>query len=874
MKARSRAAVPTAMRLVLPALLAATCAAETQPLFDLTLVDGPALRPDGAAGALWDETLGLARTWIAARVGAVPMPPRLALAYHARSGPDLLPLPALGATWGPVPAEVLPRIGEGLGRWKHTTVTTEDGIISASLQGAPAPDLPSAGAPALTVTIHLDQVLESLRIAAADEIPDRIEIDEACALLGRLQPRWGLSAGARGWCESGLPARWFRPLRADDLRGVAAEATWCLALSIDGAALATDAADLPPTLAAGFALGSAALGLALDPARAAAACEGTWVICGVGLDVLVAAPRHPTIDAAVTALLAQGRLTPPAEGGDALALDGGALLQRTPTRWLLASGPALMQRWIAAEAVPAVFADSEGAHGIYGRILPAGGALLNEIAEELAWTLPLDIRHPRLRALGADLGQPLAEDRAVSHLRAACASGQGLRGRITDPDQRWRWDLDGGILPWYLPAATLWWAVAPAVGEENRLALIDRVEALRAQGQAVLPADLLPTAPAPAAIPTDLAARCQGLKDATDGDAAAAEWRRFLERGYLPAQAVPGDLAPYRALVAESAWVDALAGIDLAPEYLRQEAAAGRSGMARRLPHIDGVRALTGAGRALVALGDAEGLVLLRRARILEPRPLSILELLVRIRTRQQTDAAMLAAVASSNVEPAAMEAWLAEPPLSEEIPAAIDAEAALYLGTAIAGIIDGDTFPPAGEARLLMPQVWTMPTVTAFTATDCAEVLAYHRAWSRRDEAAMAAAIAAMRSPLAPVVLPSLSHVTLTIDQAGLHHGMVRLAARLLRAGVPADAAAAAAAVGDLSVILARQALPLTYRREGELFTLSLPEQRPEGIPEQTWRRLTQRQRTDNRLVLDRQDVIQIGPIRRLEAMDANADF
>lgn len=871
MKARHPVPVSVTMRLVLPALLAAACAAESQPILDLVLIEGPALRPKGAAAsALWDETVVAAQAWITDRVGAVPCPRRIALSLRAETGSDLTQWHALGLTCETLDAEAATRIADRLATWRAATATTDAGGFHATLgDHGPAPALPESRTPGLTVTLHLAEALESLRLAAAEEIPARIEVDEAIALLGRLQPRWGVGEGSRGWCETGLPARWFRPLASADLAGVADEATWCVALAVDGQALAADAADLPPTLGAAFALGSAALGLALDPPRAAAACDGTWIACGTGLDVLVAIPRHQTIDHLATVLLAKAKIPLPAEGGDPLRVEGGVFLQRTATRWLLASGPALLQRWQAGAPAPAGFADAAGTHGVYGRILPSGAALAAEIPDELAWGLPLAIQPRSVRAMLADLGTE-ATDPVADRLRTAWASGMGLRGTLTG--EVWRWDLDGEVLPWFLPATSLWWALSAAVGEEGRLDLAATIADLRTQGRAVLPEDLLPTEPPAPVVPADLAAACRRIQDLAAGDRAQAAWEAFVERGHLPARVDPADVAPWEALLTESAWVDGLGDVDLSREFLRQEATAGRLGPQRRLPQNDAATALVQAGQALIAAGDVRGLVLLRRARPFHTRPLSVIEVLVGMRTRMRSDAAMVAAVAAGLVDDAAIRAWLAEPATVDRA-AAMRAENALYVGAFAQDLLAGSMPEIDPGWRVAMPRLWSLPHATAFTASDLARFLRIHEDLIAGDRKRLGEACADMGSPFIAMILSPPAILDRQIDQAAFRHHLQRLAGRLLLAGCPADAAAAEAAVGPLVVPVGEVAVPFTYRREGDLFTLTLTTEKPADLDEALWRNLNHRRAVQTRLILDRLDQIQVGPIQRLAAMGGDTD-
>jgi len=855
------------MRPLLIGLFAgALAAAEAIPAIELTW-DGttrPALSEPLAGW--WDAALGEGATWWAAQ-GAPAVEARAAVAgcrgLHLIGvgvpGGASGPLPWVAGWWQDAPETVITGVRQVVADWPGYNVAVADGRLSLAAPGVVA--APTGAVPeGWRVVIHGDAIAASL------DVFDGVIDDDLAPFLEPVRKHlldWRVSAGVdasgHGWIDTGLPARWLAAPEIDVAGRLPRDAIASAVIALDGAAIAADlAAALDPVPAKL----TAALALAQTDLRAiGAALSGTWAIAVTGEGQGIACiPRSATLDRVALLWIASEGGTLPAEGAT-IAVDDGLYLACAPRWWLLSDKP---ERIAAFLAQPTVAAPDRGALAwADAHAAPAAGLLAHLPDDVLAqWPLPRALigSGDKAEMIAKDFGWKVEPGRWRDSVSALANAGDH-RLDVISVDGHIRVDLGGPLLPWVIPGLAVRWFADHAQDLCGRTALRRHIAARQAAGQGALPSDLV-------ALPSDLVALVPPLpaERIAEAQALVANLPRVpMIQGDQPSKRAKTAAIPLPA--PDAAWLAAAKELIEASTALDDPTFPAGSTVAVLVAKADGTlgpmmksdyvtvaRRLAQSGRNLSLFGDGEGVLLADRALRLARDPLSALQLLVTTNTRDLRDDAWLYAGLTHAQPLDRIDAWAAEPP-PDESGRPWQGER-LIMSVGASGWLEAT--PPANAGRgmgdvpgmqvwqlLLAPAIWHPHVVRARTATSLVAMdqLLFH--WQDRD-IPLPAGWRPPDTPVAAMTLPGFWLITQSERRAATRHVLIRLAWRLHRLGqggaLPADATAAALALGPLTVPYAGARLPLSYQRRGAGFILGIDTsgERPDAVDHNTWQRWT----------------------------------
>lgn len=838
---------------------AALAAAEPVPAFSLTWDGrtGPTAEPvagwwrasRAAAAAWWRTTTGAPLDETAACAGLV-------LVAQGVPTPGRAAAPRLQARlWAP-PEGLLPALTARLPAWPGVTIHgADDGSIIVA-DGAPAGVAATAvrPQPGLRVEVHGS--------ALADEIARQVESDPGIAQGLRLLRTWRLVAtvqpDGKASLATGLPARWFTAPDGEVVARIPADARAAAVIGFDGGALSADlvrvfGADLQARNRDVAALAKD-IGVGLD--GLIAGCSGTWAGVwhgGEGFTLVV--PRSPTLDrmAALFARVERFRLP---EDATPAPLGNGPWGARTERSWIVADSEQRLRAWLApapagapsmgflrcdgeALAMLAEFERNEG-KGVVLAELPLISGILGHSPATLQIMADLGVRLPPEE-------RPAFSGEARAAFTAALRAAGPQRIAIAAHEGDLALDLDGDVLPWVVPGLVIRRFAGHLEQVEALARLRAWVEALRRDGHGALPADML--AGLPERTPAEIAAAGELARRIAAAKVAKDPWREVGEKGTplaLAAEARDGlrTLLDLSAALDDAPWT----GREI---VLREAEARGRlDGLRLDLGALTAGRALAVAGRALVAAGDPDGLVLVERARRLQAGDLMVMGELTSAATASARDDAWLLAGLTGLVGPERLTAW-ADEPWPGQTP--WRSERLLMIGGFIARAVGPTGITPEGADRgveeglamMLGPALYTPQALRASAVGDLQAMAEFFLALEqgRTDPAPLLR----LRSPLSGLLMPALSLANNKREHQRARHALLRLAWRLLHAGPPADAAAAAA-IAPLQVRWGEALIPLEYVRRGERgFTLraAAADTPPPGLPAHVWKRLHER-RTD----------------------------
>lgn len=776
---------------------------------------------NGEALRWWHDRSGMELAVGAAETGlrslrlrAVGMPTRFGLVpqlsgWVRESTPVLAPiLTAMASRWPGYRSE---QIDHG------ATVCAPHGLL-------PADDDP---APGLHIALLGHGVAELLRcrVPAAEAMLEQpLPADELAYRLAVLE-RWQAAAhvvpGPLSVIETGLPARWFKPVDGAVIDHLPAD-TWAwMACAIDGARVS---ADLHADLAAhGLStLWPASLIPLPDAAFLSQLLEGTWLVAACGDGFLVRAPRSALLDIVLAfAASARGVVLP--EGLQPVEAGPHAAWARSADEWVLADSPARIAAWFqgSTHSRPPLPSGTPLAGGLQRQ---ATARVLKhvELGEELPsplWdllALPARARPPVAPGTSGDGDWPAM----IQQL--AIAGDERLVGR--DAGGQLVLGGDGPLLTWLIPAAALRWFADSAEDEEGRIHLRAELQRLAETHLPLTGADYLSVLP-----PVD-PVRHQAWQELLAKDQGFSMPLQYSLRNRLDKETVPwprGELGAstdrmFDNLVQRTAFASTASAF---PQLLWTvlDPPLVESPMAAPSPHLARVaRALGQEGLVLCCHGDARGLQLLDRLVALTSPAINLATAYSLDRHRSYRDVGYVIAITSGALDAAHAAAWLAEP-ADERLPL---------------GVVRGErifsTMPVA--QRWLAPELSTQAAATASDAEvggplafiqqqrtraqgadDLAEMIAWERMSEAGDEAMWSANSKRTRDRYALSDIPALHS---QLRSAAIRHQLFRYAARLEllnRTGrLPRTQDEAIAAVGALSAILDGATIPLTYQHLG----------------------------------------------------------
>lgn len=828
------------MRLLAIAAVLAGRLAASEPIPVLTVTyggDGPA--PAGAVGGWWREAVDEAAAWFAPGLDGADAAAAcrgLRLVGVGMAGGQSGPTPWAAGWWQDAPPALAGALRAAAAGWPGYAVTERAGGLHLGAPGVvvAGEDPPPAG---WRVTVHGAGV----RATIAELVP----ADELAPWLGLLAAATrqdlvaAVAPGGRAWLAGGLPARWFVPPDPQLVARLPASLARA-AVGIDGAALAADLGGLGEPLPEELGEFLAAVGA--DAPGLAHGLSGTWAVAvtgpGQGLACL---PRSPALDRLIAR--ACGVAIP--DDGVAVAVDE-VSVARDARCWLVADRPEAIRAFLAAAPPPA----PPAAPGLVGwvEIEEAAALVLGRIPDgTLAqWPLPrrlLGWPEPTM-ALAERLGLPVPSRGWTTAVGGLAGAGRH-RVELHLDGEGVRADLHGPLLPWLPPGAALRWFADHAQDLAGRAHLRRQIDAWRAEGIGALPDDLVALAPA---LPPERVAE------------AIVRFRALAGGPTPPAVEDPGHRARREfiplARPAPAPWLERLDGLAAASAVLdgpdhpggsaasvRHAESTGTLGPAMDRPHVRAAQRLARAGRSLALFGDPAGTVLADRALRLLGEPLSLLEETARIGVRALRDDAWLVSAIVGAVPPGRIAAWAAEP-LPTADPAAWRGER-LLVAWGAAAWLDLPTAAHTDEVLdlIVAPAVWQPHVLRAHAAADHAALARLLRSWETGG--GIPAGWEPPRSPLAAHALPALAAARDTAARSAARHALIRLAWRLHQlaaaGSAPADAAAATAVVGPLTVPWGGIDLPLVYARHGSGFRLGIDASgpRPPSVGEAEWRRL-----------------------------------
>jgi len=830
------------MRCLVLILFAAAVAAESFPVLTVTYGGaGPA--PTAPVAQWWGEAVDDAAAWLGQ--GAEPAISGQATVAGCRGlrlvgigvvGGQSGPTPWAAGWWQDAPAVLTGALRVAAADWPGYEVREADGRLHLA-----APGIVTVGdeaAPAgWRVTLHGG----ALRHALAAVVPAE-DLQPWQGLLGaatRADVVAGVEPDGRAWITSGLPARWFAPADAGLAARLPANALAMATVGIDGAALAADFLAIEGPLPEDIDDLLQAAGT--DLAGFAHALTGTWAFALTGPQQGIAClPRSAPLDR----LIAKATKGAIIADSVPVALDD-LVIARTERCWLVADRAQRISDFIAAAAQPApVVAETVG----WARVHEGTALALAQMPVELLaqWPLPRRL-----------LGWPEATENLARQLGVAvpprswttalgALAGTGEHRIDLRPDHgRLRADLHGPLLPWLVPGAALRWFADHAQDLRGRARLRRQIEAWRAADIGALPEDLATLVPE---VPVEDIARetalCFALAVGPMPPSGEDPWQHARNE-YLPiARPSPTPwLDHLDTLLAASAPLASPGRPTASAVSLRLAESAGAIGPGMTNPHVQAASRLARAGRILAALADPGGVELADRALALVSEPLSMTADQVRQNVRGQRDDAWLASAITGSIAPARVAAWAAEPPPVAD-PRCWQGER-LLRGWGAAAWLDLPTAPPTQPLwRLLAaPAIWQPHVVRAHAAADHAALAELILHWERSE--GLPLGWVPPQSPLALEAIQTLLPMRASTQRAVVRHVLVRLAWRLhqlAQAGtLPADAAAATAAAGPLTVPWGTVLLPLAYTRHGSGFRLAVDTsgERPAQVDEADWRRM-----------------------------------
>lgn len=831
------------MRILALALLAGALAAESFPVLTVTYGgDGPA--PVEPIAGWWREAVAEAAAGFAVEVESA-LPPCLGLRLIGvgMPGGQSGPTPWAAGWWHAAPPGLAPALRNAVAEWPGYVVEERDGRLHLCAPGMVGVS-DEAPPPGWRATLHGVAVLRSVEaiVPADDLLPWRalLEVLTRQDLVAAVEP------DGPAWIASALPARWFMPPDAGLVAGLPAGALVSAGIGIDGAAIATDLAALVGPLP--DELDEFQREAGTDLAGLAHALTGTWAFAltgaGQGLAIL---PRSAPLDRLFARAATEQKTAIPTDGSP-IALGDFSLACRARC-WLVADRAAAIAAYATAPPTPPVAAP--GALGWAHASEAATLALATLPGEVLAqWPLPR-------RLLGwpsTQAGQLAPFIDRVPPIRGWITAVGRFAGAgdhhldLRADGARIRLDLHGPLLPWLVPGAALRWFTDHAQDLSGRAKLRRRISAWREAGLGALPEDLAALVPAvaPEAVAETLALYRTLPIPNPQMPVNENPWNH-ARREFLPV--TPPLSAPWleglSALVAASAPLSGPGWPAASAVSVRLAQVDGTLGPGMANPQLQIASRLAAAGRVLAAFGDPAGIALVDRALVLAEAPLSLLAEATRAQVRGLRDDAWLAGAIARVIPPERLAAWAAEPPPTVD-PRVWQGERLLSAWGAAAWLELPTAAPPRHQEwfRLLAaPAIWQPHVVRATTAADHAalgELLL-----SRERGEPLPADWEPPQSPLAMETAMTVLRQSSLGTQPVARHRLVRLAWKLhglAQAGaLPADQAAAAAALGPLTIPWGTTTLPLAYARHGRGFRLAIDAsgERPAAIDAGEWRRL-----------------------------------
>ena len=834
------------MRILLLTLLAGGLAAENFPVLTVTYGgDGPA--PVEPVAGWWREAVDEAAAGFGGdQQTAAPVIADcrgLRLVGVGVAGGQSGPTPWAAGWWQSAPPALAGALHKAVAEWPGYVAVERDGRLHLAAPGivSASDDAPPAG---WRATLHGVAVMRSLEAVVPVDVlqPWRAVLTAITRhdLVAAVEP------DRRAWLASGLPARWFTPPDAEVVARLPASALATAVVGVDGAALAIDLAALAGPLPE--ALDDLERAAGSDLAGLARALTGTWAYALTGPQQhLVIMPRSAPLD---RLFAAEATVAIPEDGTPIMINQ--TSVARTARWWLVADQARAITAFLAAPvAGPANASDAVGWVHITESAALALAGLPGEVLAQ--WPLP-----SRLLGWPSALAAPVATTFGLPAPTRGWNTAIGLLAGSGDhrldlraDGGRIRADLHGPLLPWLVPGAALRWFTDHAQDLAGRARLRQQITAWRAAGIGALPDDL-------AALVAPVGRETIASTLTLYGTLSAGP--------QMPTQEDPWRLARLEFLPivrpAPAPWLDTLSKLLIACEGLpmsgsalsvRHAESTGTLGPAMANPHLAVAVRLAKAGRTLAAFADPAGIELADRALLLVDAPLSLAAELIRHQVRALRDDAWLAAAIAGVVPPASIAAWAAEPTPAPD-PRCWQGER-LLVAWGSAAWLDLPTAAPAGDqdwTRLVAaPAIWQPHIVRAVTAADHAALGDLLLRRERGDET-LAPGWQPPQSTLVLKAITAQAPMRSAALRMASRHALVRLAWRLhqlaQKDALPADALAAAAAVGPLTVPYGGATLPLTFSRHGSGFQLRVDTsgEPPAAMEAAEWKRLKARKPAD----------------------------